>query len=171
MNMQILLVLVMAMNCLCSLAYVFPHASILIKGSIKYNNKLYLKSDQDWNSDDDDLFNNDISEQKKVYKSTTKSKKSLSPSPVVLDAKGKWSALNRAVLAGVFVAGIGTGINLDSAINTNPKDLASRDAIDRNAPNPKLCATFGSSAMVIDQRVFVTFNPFNVFVTQGKLYQ
>ena len=56
---------------------------------------------------------------------------------------------------------------MDSAINTNPKDLASRDAIDKNAPNPKLCATYGSSAMVLDQRVFVTFNPFNVYVTQG----
>ena len=59
------------------------------------------------------------------------------------------------------------GITLESSINTNPKDLASRDAIDRNAPNPKLCATYGSSAMVLDQRVFVTFNPFNVYVTQG----
>jgi len=61
----------------------------------------------------------------------------------------RWEILNRAVVAGVFVAGIGTGITIDSAINTNPKDLASRDAIDRNAPNPKLCATYGSSAMVI----------------------
>jgi len=60
----------------------------------------------------------------------------------------RWEILNRAVVAGVFVAGIGTGVTIDSAINTNPKDLASRDAIDRNAPNPKLCATFGSSAMV-----------------------
>lgn len=59
------------------------------------------------------------------------------------------------------------GITLDSAINTNPKDLASRDAIDRNAPNPKLCAAYGSSAIVLDQRIFLTFNPFNVFVTQG----
>ena len=75
--------------------------------------------------------------------------------------------INRAVFAGIFVAGIGTGITVDSAINTNPKDLASRDAIDRNAPNPKLCATYGSSAMVMDQRVFVTFNPFNVYVTQA----
>lgn len=60
------------------------------------------------------------------------------------------------------------GVTIDSAINTNPKDLASRDAIDRNAPNPKVCAKFGSSAMVLDQRVFITFNPFNVYVTQGK---
>ena len=74
----------------------------------------------------------------------------------------KWEVVNRALVAGVFVAGIGAGITIDSAINTNPRDLASRDAIDRNAPNPKLCSTFGSSAMVLDTRVFVTFNPFNV---------
>jgi hypothetical protein len=59
------------------------------------------------------------------------------------------------------------GIAVDSAINTNPKDLASRDAIDRNAPNKDLCAKMGYSAMVLDQRVFVTFNPFNVYVTQA----
>lgn len=41
----------------------------------------------------------------------------------------KWEVVNRAVLAGVFVAGIGSGITIDSAINTNPRDLASRDAI------------------------------------------
>lgn len=40
---------------------------------------------------------------------------------------------------GVFVLGVGTGVTVDSAINTNPKDLASRDAIDKNAPNPKIC--------------------------------
>jgi len=80
---------------------------------------------------------------------------------------GRWEVLNRALVAGVFVAGIGAGVTIDSAINTNPRDLASRDAIDRNAPNPKLCAAFGSSAMVMDERIFVTFNPFNVYVTQA----
>mmetsp|Transcript_16785 Transcript_16785/g.23083 ORF Transcript_16785/g.23083 Transcript_16785/m.23083 type:complete len:268 (+) Transcript_16785:6-809(+) len=89
------------------------------------------------------------------------------PTPVLFSGVNKWQTVNRALFAGVFVAGIGLGITLDSAINTNPKDLASRDAIDRNAPNPKLCATYGSSAMVLDQRVFVTFNPFNVYVTQA----
>jgi hypothetical protein len=79
----------------------------------------------------------------------------------------RWEVLNRALIAGVFVAGIGAGVTIDSAINTNPRDLASRDAIDRSAPNPKLCAAFGSSAMVMDQRIFVTFNPFNVYVAQA----
>ena len=75
--------------------------------------------------------------------------------------------LTRAVAAGLFIGGIGAGIAIDSAINTNPKDLASRDAIDRNAPNPKICSAMGSSAMVLDQRVFITFNPFNIYVTQA----
>lgn len=69
-------------------------------------------------------------------------------------------------MAGVFVLGIGTGVTVDSAINTDPRDLASRDAIDRNAPNPNICQTYGSSAMVVDQRVFVTFNPFSLHVSQ-----
>jgi hypothetical protein len=77
--------------------------------------------------------------------------------------RGPMEFVNRALFAGIFVAGMGIGITIDSAINTNPKDLASRDAIDKNAPNPKVCATYGSSAMVLDQRVFVTFNPFNVY--------
>jgi len=70
-------------------------------------------------------------------------------------------------LAGIFVLGVGTGVTVDSAINTNPKDLASRDAIARAAPDSELCQQYGSSAMVMDQRVFVSFNPFNVFVTQA----
>ena len=65
--------------------------------------------------------------------------------------------------------GIGTGVTVDSAINTDPRDLASRDAIDRNAPNPNICQTYGSSAMVVDQRVFVTFNPFSLHVSQVRV--
>jgi len=75
----------------------------------------------------------------------------------------------KALIAGIFVLGIGTGVTLDSAINANPKDLASRDAIDRNAPNPLICQTYGSSAMVVDERVFVTFNPFAIFVAQADV--
>ena len=82
-------------------------------------------------------FPNDSSSSKKNPKSQPVFEKDL------LKTLTSWEGLNRAVIAGFFVAGIGTGISIDSAINTNPKDLASRDAIDRNAPNPKLCATYG----------------------------
>lgn len=64
------------------------------------------------------------------------------------------ASVSSALLAGVFVLGIGTGVTVDSQINTNPKDLASRDAVDKNAPNPTLCTTYGASAMAFDQRVF-----------------
>jgi len=78
-------------------------------------------------------------------------------------------SVSKAVLAGIFVLGIGTGVTIDSQINTNPKDLASRDAIDQNAPNPVVCARYGASAMAFDQRVFVSFNPFNVYVAQADV--
>lgn len=78
-------------------------------------------------------------------------------------------SVSKALLAGVFVLGIGTGVTVDSQINTSPKDLASRDAIDQAAPNPRLCTTMGASAMAFDQRVFVSFNPFNVYVAQADV--
>lgn len=78
-------------------------------------------------------------------------------------------AVSKALLAGVFVLGVGLGVTIDSQVNTNPKDLASRDAIDNAAPNPTLCAKLGASAMAFDQRVFVSFNPFNVYVSQADV--
>lgn len=78
-------------------------------------------------------------------------------------------SVSKALLAGVFILGIGLGVTVDSAINTNPRDLASRDAVDQAAPNPKICATYGASAMAFDQRVFVSFNPFNVYVAQADV--
>jgi hypothetical protein len=78
-------------------------------------------------------------------------------------------SVSKALLAGVFILGVGMGVTVDSAINTNPRDLASRDAIDQAAPNPNLCASYGASAMAFDQRVFVSFNPFNVYVAQADV--
>mmetsp|Transcript_61625 Transcript_61625/g.74132 ORF Transcript_61625/g.74132 Transcript_61625/m.74132 type:complete len:326 (+) Transcript_61625:41-1018(+) len=78
-------------------------------------------------------------------------------------------SVSKALLAGVFVFGVGTGVTVDSQINTSPKDLASRDAIDQAAPNPTICSQYGASAMAFDQRVFVSFNPFNVYVAQADV--
>jgi hypothetical protein len=92
--------------------------------------------------------------------------------PSSFGRRGGWrlpESVSKALLAGVFVMGIGLGVTVDSAINTNPRDLASRDAIDQAAPNPTLCATMGASAMAFDQRVFVSFNPFNVYVAQADV--
>jgi hypothetical protein len=74
-----------------------------------------------------------------------------------------------AICAGIFILGIGVGIALSSGQTTNSPNVASREVIDRSAPNPELCAQFGASAIVSDMRVFITLNPFNVYVTQPTM--
>ena len=72
-----------------------------------------------------------------------------------------------AILASVFVVGIVIGLSLNL---TNASDnLATVDSslqIDRKAPNPEVCQQFGASAIVTDMRVFLTLNPFSVYLTQ-----
>ena len=48
-------------------------------------------------------------------------------------------------------------------------NVASREFIDSAAPNPELCVQYGASAMVMDTRLFVTLNPFNVYVSQPNM--
>lgn len=74
-----------------------------------------------------------------------------------------------AICAGIFILGIGVGIALSSGQGTNSPNVVSREVIDRAAPNPELCAQFGASAIVSDLRVFITMNPFNVYVTQPNM--
>ena len=65
---------------------------------------------------------------------------------------GGWrlpDSLSKALLAGVFLLGVGLGVTVDSEINTDPRDLASRDAIDQAAPNPELCATMASTEIAL----------------------
>ncbi len=47
--------------------------------------------------------------------------------------------------------------------------VASTEIIDRRTPNSEVCMAYGYSAMVFDQRVFVTYNPFNLYVTQPEV--
>ncbi|MFM6189112.1 DUF3172 domain-containing protein [Planktothrix sp.] len=74
-----------------------------------------------------------------------------------------------AVIGGVLILGIGIGIAISSTTTLTPENVASSQFIDRNAPSTETCIKFGASAMVTDLRVFVTLNPFNVYVTQPKL--
>lgn len=98
--------------------------------------------------------------------------RSTPPKPPSYNAPSKSSPFNYtslAVIGGVFILGIGMGIGFSTAANTSPENVASRDAIDRAAPNPELCVQFGASAMVMDARLFVTLNPFNVYVAQPTM--
>lgn len=75
-----------------------------------------------------------------------------------------------AIIAGVFILGIGLGIAFSStATSDSGTNVYSREFIDRSAPNAELCAQFGASAIVTDTRIFVTLNPFSVYVTQPKM--
>lgn len=74
-----------------------------------------------------------------------------------------------AIIAGVFVLGIGVGIAFSSTTTLSPSNVASREFIDSSAPNPEVCVQYGASAMVMDTRLFVTLNPFNVYVAQPSM--
>lgn len=70
------------------------------------------------------------------------------------------------IIGGVFVLGVGIGIAFTSVAGSGPANIVNREAIDARAPNPELCAQYGASAMVTDARIYVTLNPFNVYVSQ-----
>lgn len=71
-----------------------------------------------------------------------------------------------AVMGAVFIGGIALGMGLSLNPSDNIVNVASRDVIDRRSPSPEICLKFGASAVVTDMRVFMTLNPFNVYVTQ-----
>lgn len=73
------------------------------------------------------------------------------------------------ILAGVLVLGIGIGFVFSSTATLTPKNVASNVFIDSRAPNPELCVQYGASAMVMDTRLFVSLNPFNVYVAQPSI--
>ncbi len=81
----------------------------------------------------------------------------------------KFNYANIALFGGIFVLGIGVGIGVSSTASFDPQNVASREVIDKSAPNAELCVQFGASAIVTDMRVFITLNPFSVFVTQPAM--
>ena len=80
--------------------------------------------------------------------------------------KSPIDAAKAAILASVFILGIVVGIALNFSNNSDLSGIDSRIEIDQQAPNAQLCQQFGASAIVSDMRIYLTLNPFNVFVTQ-----
>lgn len=99
---------------------------------------------------------------KPTGKTTINSKPSSSQSPV-------FNFTTIGIMAAVLVLGIGIGIAFSSTTTLTPSNVASREFIDLKAPNPELCVQYGASAMVMDARLFVTLNPFNVYVAQPSM--
>jgi hypothetical protein len=79
------------------------------------------------------------------------------------------NAIYVAILGGVLVLGIGIGIAMSSTANFSPANVASRDFIDRSAPNAELCVQYGASAVSMDIHAFMSLNPFNVYVSQPRM--
>ena len=65
----------------------------------------------------------------------------------------------KAVIAGAFIMGMGTGVWFNSEATFYPSNVASTEVIDRRTPNSEVCMANGYSSMVFDERVFVSFNP------------
>jgi hypothetical protein len=102
-------------------------------------------------------------------KSTTSTKSTATATKAPNNKAPNFNVASIALLAGVLVLGIGIGIAFSSTASLDPKNVASREVIDRYAPNPELCAQYGASAMVMDTRLFVSLNPFNVYIGQPSL--
>jgi hypothetical protein len=64
---------------------------------------------------------------------------------------------------------MGAGIWFDSEVTFEPQSVASTVLVDTKTPNSELCMANGYSSMVFDQRIFVSFNPFNVYVSQPEV--
>lgn len=79
------------------------------------------------------------------------------------------SNLTKAFVTAAFVAGIGTGTWFNSTASFAPSNVASTEIVDRRTPNSGVCMANGYSSMVFDQRIFVSFNPFNVYVAQPEV--
>jgi hypothetical protein len=67
--------------------------------------------------------------------------------------------LTGALAAGAFALGIGAGVALDTVVTLDRDNVASSVMFDRSSPNSDACAAFGASAVVFDQRIFLSFNP------------
>lgn len=85
------------------------------------------------------------------------------------DDDGGWSNATKAFVAGAFILGMGAGIWFDTQVTFEPQNVASTVLLDTKTPNSEVCMANGYSSMVFDQRVFVSFNPFNVYVSQPEV--
>ena len=77
-------------------------------------------------------------------------------------------SLTASLVGAAFVLGVGLGVGFDT-VSFEKDNIASSVVFDRSSPNSGACATYGASAVVFDSRVFLSFNPFNVYITQPEV--
>jgi hypothetical protein len=82
------------------------------------------------------------------------------PQKDVLDSFSfRGGPLTGALVAGAFALGIGAGVAFDTVVTLDRDNVASSVMFDRSSPNSDACAAYGASAVVFDQRIFLSFNP------------
>ncbi|MEH2188835.1 MAG: DUF3172 domain-containing protein [Nostoc sp.] len=80
-----------------------------------------------------------------------------------------FNTLMAAIIGSAILLGIVIGVSISSVANSNPNNVANSTYIDTAAPNADICVQYGASAIVTDAHIFVTFNPFKVYVTQPRM--
>ncbi|MFN3926944.1 MAG: DUF3172 domain-containing protein [Pseudanabaenaceae cyanobacterium] len=87
-------------------------------------------------------------------------------SPAVNTPNNAGVGLKIAILGAVFAIGLGVGAAL-STLNPTPQTV---DAIrlDNIAPSREFCNNYGSSAMVMITRTYITLNPYAVYTSQTE---
>jgi Protein of unknown function (DUF3172) len=73
--------------------------------------------------------------------------------------------LKLAIWAAIFVFGIGLGASL-TTLNPTSNNIDSI-TLDVNAPSRDFCNSYGASALVTTNRIYVTLNPFGIYVSQS----
>jgi hypothetical protein len=79
-----------------------------------------------------------------------------------------FGATSLAILAGIFILGVGVGIGFYSvASNASAgNQIDNSIQLENKLPDAQTCVQFGAGAIVMDTRVFVTLKPLNVYVSQ-----
>jgi hypothetical protein len=85
------------------------------------------------------------------------------------DGGGGGNRVTNFLIAGAFIVGMGAGVAFDTSVDLEPSNVASREILDRQTPSSEICMANGASAMVFDQRVFMSLNPFNIYVSQPEV--
>ncbi|ACK69556.1 conserved hypothetical protein [Gloeothece citriformis PCC 7424] len=73
------------------------------------------------------------------------------------------------IVAVATMVGIAIGIGFSSYGVSDASNVASSQFIDVMAPSSPVCVQNGASAVTLDARFFVTFNPFSVYISRPTM--
>ena len=85
------------------------------------------------------------------------------------DGGGGGNRVTNFLIAGAFIVGMGAGVAFDTSVDLEPSNVASRETWTARPQLGAICMANGASAMVFDQRVFMSLNPFNIYVSQPEV--